>query len=108
MIKILELKSIDSELDSSSDNDIFRINQSFSSDYQSTSIESSSSPKIKLGCKDSFCQNKAINVLSKQEELLLDLIEKVEDPIVKAQYLSKLQNVLVREPKEDNPKSLNP
>ena len=66
LIKILELKSIDSESDSSSDNDIFRINQSSSSDYQSTSIESSNNPKIKLGCKDSCCQNKVIDALSKQ------------------------------------------
>ncbi|KAK7842415.1 hypothetical protein CFP56_013996 [Quercus suber] len=41
----------------------------------------------------------------KLQELLLDLIEKVEDPIVKAQYLSKLQKTLVRETKEPKPKS---
>lgn len=41
----------------------------------------------------------------KLQELLLDLIEKVEDPIVKAQYLSKFQKTLVRETKEPKPKS---
>lgn len=55
----------------------------------------------------SCCQNKVINVLSKQEELLLDLIEKVEDPIVK-EYLNKLQNVLVKETKEDKPRVSEP
>ena len=39
------------------------------------------------------------------EELLLDLIEKVEDPVVKAQYLTKFQKILVRETKEPKPKS---
>lgn len=41
----------------------------------------------------------------KLEELLLDLIEKVEDPVVKVQYLTKFQKILVRETEEPKPKS---
>ncbi|KAK9990415.1 hypothetical protein SO802_025400 [Lithocarpus litseifolius] len=37
--------------------------------------------------------------------LFLDLIEKVENPVVKAEYLSKFQKTLVRETKEPKPKS---
>ena len=36
-------------------------------------------------------------MLSKQEELILDLIEQIEDPVVKAQKLSKFHETLVRE-----------
>ena len=38
-----------------------------------------------------------INVLSKQEKLILDLIEQIENPAVKAQKLSKFHETLVRE-----------
>ena len=50
-----------------------------------------------MACKNSCCRNKTINVLSKQEELILDLIEQIEDLVVKAQKLSKFHETLVRE-----------
>ena len=40
---------------------------------------------------------KIVVVLSKQEELILDLIEQIKDPVVKAQKLSKFHETLVRE-----------
>ena len=39
---------------------------------------------------------------------MLTLIEKVEDPIVKAQYFSQFQKTLVRETKETKPKHSEP
>ena len=51
-----------------------------------------------MACKDSCCRNKTINVLSKHEELILDLIEQIEDPIIKAQRLSEFHKTLVKKP----------
>ena len=51
-----------------------------------------------MACKDSCCRNKTINVLSKHEELILDFIEQIEDPVIKAQRLSGFHKTLVKEP----------
>ena len=51
-----------------------------------------------MACKDSCCRNKTINVLSKHEEIILDLIEQIEDPTIKAQRLSEFHKTLVKEP----------
>ena len=61
-----------------------------------------------MTCKDSCCRNKSINVLSKQEELILDLIEQIEDPVVKAQKLSKFHETLVRETSKPKPRIQEP
>ena len=50
-----------------------------------------------MACRDSCCRNKTINVLSKHEELILDLIEQIEDPIIKAQRFSEFHKTLVKE-----------
>ena len=44
-----------------------------------------------------MCRNKPINVLSKHEELILDLIEQIENPVIKAQRLSEFHKTLVKE-----------
>ena len=49
-----------------------------------------------------------MNVLTKQEELLLTLIDRVEDPLIKAQYLSKFRSALVKETKETKSKHPEP
>ena len=106
IFELLELNHTDNEsFNSFSDNEIFQINQS-SSSRESSSI--SNSPDIRIGCKYNCCKNKSVNVISQQEELLLTLIDKVEDPVVKAQYLSKFQSTLVKETKETKPKRLEP
>ena len=51
-----------------------------------------------MACKDNCCRNKTINVLSQHEELTLDLIEQIEDPVIKAQRLSEFHKTLVKEP----------
>ena len=53
-----------------------------------------------MACKDRCCRNKTINVLSAPEELTLDLIEQIENPVVKAQYLTRFHKSLVKETKE--------
>ena len=58
-----------------------------------------------MACKDSCCRNKTINVLSKHEELILDLIEQIEDPVVKAQRLSEFHKTLVRETSKPEPRT---
>ena len=51
-----------------------------------------------MACKDSCCRSKTINVLSKHEKLILDLIEQIEDPTIKAQRLTEFHKTLVKEP----------
>ena len=79
-----------------------------SSDTTRASSSSSSSSDEILACKDSYCRDKTINVLSKQEELLLDLIEQIEDSITKAQRLSDFQKVLVKEASTSKPRIQEP
>ena len=47
-------------------------------------------------------------MLSKQEELILDLIEQIEDPVVKAQKLSKFHITLVKETSKPEPRIQEP
>ena len=106
IFKLLELDHMDSESSSTfSDQEIYQLNQSSSSRVSSST---SSSPDIGMACKDSCCRNKTINVLSSQEELLIDLIEQIEDPVIKAQYLSKFHKSLVKETKEPEPRTPEP
>ena len=61
-----------------------------------------------MACKDSCCRNKTINVLSKHEQLILDLIEQIEDPVIKAQRLSEFHKTLVKEPSKPELRTLKP
>ena len=61
-----------------------------------------------MACKDGCCRNKTINVLSKHEELILDLIEQIEDPVIKAQRLSDFHKTLVREASKLEPRFQEP
>ena len=98
IFKLLELDHSDSESSSSSsDHDIHQIYQS-SSEPSRASSSSSICPDVGMACKDSCCRNKTINVLSKHEELILNLIDQINDPIIKAQRLSEFHKALVKEP----------
>ena len=108
IFKLLELDHSKSESSSSSSNqEIHQLYQS-SSEPSKTSSSSSSGPKVGMTCKDSCCRNKSINVLSKQEELILDLIEQIDDPIIKAQKLNKFHETLVRETSKPEPRIQEP
>ena len=61
-----------------------------------------------MACKDSCCRNKTINVLNKHEELILDLIEQIKDPIIKAQRLSEFHKTLARETSKPEPRIQEP
>ena len=87
---------------------------SFDSDYQST--ETSDSPNIKIGCRDSCCNivnvlskpNKTINVLTKSEEqenLLINLISQIDNSELKEEYLKKLKKTLIKDQNDKRPKS---
>ena len=105
--KILELDHPESESPSSSINrEICQIYQSSSSPRVSTNT--SSRPDEAIPCKDNCCRNNIVNVLSKQEELLLDLIEQIEDPITKAQRLSEFHKTLVKETSTSKPRIQEP
>ena len=108
ILKLLELDHTESESSNSSyDNEIYQLNQSSSKPSKASSSTSSGSD-APIACKDSCCRNKTINVLNKQEELILDLIEQIEDPIIKAQKLSKFHKTLVRETSKLEPRIQEP
>ena len=61
-----------------------------------------------IPCTDSCCRNNTIEVLSKQEELLLDLIEQIKDPEEKVQRLSEFHRTLVKEASTSKPRIPEP
>ncbi|KAK9994723.1 hypothetical protein SO802_024426 [Lithocarpus litseifolius] len=75
-------KASKSKANSSSDHEIYQQ----SSSEPSRNYSSSSEPRIDLACKSSCCRN--LNTLSKKESIL-NLIEQIEDPIIKAQKLAQ-------------------
>jgi FtsZ-binding cell division protein ZapB len=57
------------------------------------------SKDVKIGCFDSCC-NKKIYVLTKyeeQEDLLIILISKIENPELKEEYLKKLKKLMIKD-----------
>ena len=87
IFKLLELDHSNSESSSSSsDHEIHQIYQSFSEPSRASS-STSSGLDVGMACKDSCCRKKTINVLSKHEELILDIIEQIEDLAIKAKDL---------------------
>ena len=82
---------------------------SFDSGYHSNSETStSSSPNIKIGCRDSCCNtinvlskgNKTVSTLTKgeeQENLLITLIRQIDNPKLKEEYLKKLKKTLIKD-----------
>ena len=83
---------------------------SFSSNscYQSTD-DSSDSPNIKIGCRDSCCNViNSVNTLTKGEEnekLIIQLINQIQHPELQKEYLDKFKKNLL---KEETGKKLKP
>ena len=101
-------------IDDKDQEDLFRILESnnssdfseddFSSSYNScyqSADETSNSPNIKIGCRDSCCNVvKSVNVLTKSEEnesLLIKLISQIENPELQKEYLDKLKKNLIKD-----------
>ncbi|KAI5330043.1 hypothetical protein L3X38_029440 [Prunus dulcis] len=99
LIQVLELR--DSDMSNA---------ESLISSSESESIQSSnsqpSSPRVQFGCTDKCCNRlKSVLVLTKQEEqeeLLIDLIGRVQNPELKYEYLKKLKKVLNQESSSSN------
>ena len=57
--------------------------------------DSSNSPNVKIGCRDSYCNViKSVNVLTKSDEnesLLIKLISQIANPDLQKEYLDKLK-----------------
>ena len=68
--------------------------------YQSAN-ETSDSPNVKIGCRDSYCNViKSVNVLTKSdknESLLIKLISQIENPELQKEYLDKLKKNLIKD-----------
>ena len=104
IFKLLELDHPSSESSDLEKNQLFRTSSETS---RVSSSSSSDSDKI-LACKDSCCRNKTVHVLSKQEELLLDLIEQIKDPEEKVRRLSEFHRTLVKEASTSKPRIPEP
>ena len=89
------------------------INQEICQTYQDLSPprvpdNTSSSSDEAIPCTDSCCRNNTIKVLSKQEKLLLDLIEQIKDPKEKSRRLSDFHRTLVKETSTSEPRLQEP
>ena len=97
-------------LESNNSSDSLEEDFSSSSDscYQSA-IDSSNSPNIKIGFRDSCCNViNSVNVLTKSEEnesLLIKLISQIENPKLQKEYLDKLKKNLIKDETVKNLKS---
>ncbi|KAI5322802.1 hypothetical protein L3X38_031874 [Prunus dulcis] len=94
LIQVLELR--DSEM-----SDVESLIPSSESESSQSSDSKHSSPQVQFGCTDECCNRlKSVLVLTKQEEqeeLLVDLIGKVQNPELKSEYLKKLKKILSQE-----------
>ncbi|KAL4601694.1 hypothetical protein ACB092_10G000200 [Castanea dentata] len=97
-------------LESAASTDSFEedFSSSSDSDYHSRS-DVSKSPNIKLACRDSCCNViKSVKMLTKSKEnddLLLTMISKIEDPNLQKDYLDKFLKNLTKEDKVKRPNS---
>ncbi|KAI5327771.1 hypothetical protein L3X38_027167 [Prunus dulcis] len=91
LIQVLELR--DSEM-----SDVESLISSSESEFSQSSDSQPSSPRVQFGCTDKCCNRlNSVLVLTKQEEqeeLLIDLIGRVQNPELKSEYLKKLKKVL--------------
>ena len=93
LFRILESKnssnSLEDDFSSSSDS------------YYQSADDSSDSPNVKIGCRDSCCNViKSVNVLTKSEEnesLLIKLINQIENPELQKEYLDKFKKNLIKD-----------
>ena len=89
-------------LESNNLSDFLEDDFSYSPDscYQ-LATNSSNSPNIKIGCRDSCCNViNSVNVLTKCEEnesLLIKLISQIENPELQKEYLDKLKKNLIKD-----------
>ena len=90
--KLVKLVIYVSKLVISFFNEIFQIENSSDSSY----LENSSEEGIELCHCDNkeFCScKKTINVLTKSEQIIFELIDKIEDPQIKFEYLKKISQI---------------
>ena len=106
-------------IDDNAQEELFRILESNNSsdsledDFSSSSDscyhsadDSSDSPNIKIGCRDSCCN--VINALTKSEEdekLIIQLINQIQNPELQKEYLDRFKKNLIRDETGKKPKS---
>ncbi|KAK9994918.1 hypothetical protein SO802_024621 [Lithocarpus litseifolius] len=87
-------------LESNNSSDSLKDDLSSSDSCYHSADESSDSPNIKLGCKDSCCNTiHSVNTLTKHEEnekLLLSLINQIQNPELQKEYLDKFKKNLTK------------
>ena len=90
LFRILESNNLSNSLEDD-------FSSSSDSCYQSAE-DSSDSPNIKIGCRDSCCN--VINALTKSEEdekLIIQLINQIQNPKLQKEYLDRFKKNLIRD-----------
>ena len=99
------------KLDDKEQEELFRIAESnnsfdsleddFSDSYYQSVDDSSDSPNIKIGCRDSCCNVvKTVNILTKSKEdekLIIQLINQIQNPELQKEYLDKFKKNLIKD-----------
>ena len=84
-----------------SNNSFDSLEDDFSDSYYQFVDDSSDSPNIKIGCRDSCCNVvKTINTLTKSEEdekLIIQLINQIQNPELQKEYLDKFKKNLIKD-----------
>jgi hypothetical protein len=89
LIKVLDIRDTES---SEPDSDYSVSNSSSNSSHSDAEQKCQN---ISFGCQDTCCNTiKVLTKTEEHEELLLELISKIEDPGLKTQYLKKLKKLL--------------
>ena len=93
LFRILESKNLSNSLEDD-------FSSSSDSCYQYAN-DSSNSPNIKIGCKDSCCNViKSVTTLTKGEEnekLIIQLINQIRNPQLQKEYLDKFKKNLIKD-----------
>ena len=84
-----------------SNNSFDSLEDDFSDSYYQSVDDSSDSPNIKIGCRDSCCNVvKTVNTLTKSEEdekLIIQLINQIQNPELQKEYLDKFKKNLIKD-----------
>ena len=84
-----------------SNNSFDSLEDDFSDSYYQSVDDSSDSPNIKIGCRDSCCNVvKTVNILTKSKEdekLIIQLINQIQNPELQKEYLDKFKKNLIKD-----------
>ena len=93
LMDIFIIHSSEDEVSSSEEEEIYQLKESsFSEQSSDSELEEDEVHICNCLSKDNCICNKTINVLSKQEDIILELIDKINNPQERKDYLEKLKD----------------